>query len=93
MVGLRENGDWKILANRKMRGAVSEGLNDVISQELQSAGIGRLLGRLHVVALNTPAFDTSTIAWPARQLSLKALKGFSPIEDSQVAMALCGAIQ
>ena len=89
-LGVFDGNNWQVLAARRVPDGKIDSLATVLTQELQSAGMDAMPAKIHVVTIDAPQTDTTMPGGTLRTLRLKALLGFSPIEDAGFAMALCG---
>jgi hypothetical protein len=90
-LGVFEADGWQVLAARRVPEDGSAALAALFAQEMQSAGMDGMPEQVHVFAADAPPVDAALPGGALRVLSLKAVPGFSPLEDARLAMALCGA--
>lgn len=89
-LGVFDGKSWQVLAARRMPDNQTDSLATVLVQELQSAGMDAMPETIHVVTVDAPQTETTNPGGAMRMLRLKAILGFSPIEDARFTMALCG---
>jgi hypothetical protein len=91
-VAIYDAAGWRALSGRRLMDGRAETLWNVVMQETQSFESPEIGDQLVVAALGDPRMEVPAGKRAASFLHLAARPGFSPYEDANAAMALCGAI-